>query len=147
MSDVENLGPLPAEADSILVGKPLVATGFPSPATDHVERKISLDEHLGIRAPHVYVVRVKGEGMIGAGIMDGGLLIVSRGQTAKHGDIVIAVIDGDTLVRRLHRRREQTILVAENPAFPPRYLMEGESFLIWGVVTHSLAYHQAGTKK
>lgn len=147
MSDVENLGHFPIEASELPGAKPLVATGFPSPATDHVERKISLDDHVGLRAPHVFLVRVKGEGMIGAGIMDGGLLIVSRGQTAKHGDIVIAVIDGDTLVRRLHRRSEQTILVAENPAFPPRYLMEGESLQVWGVVTHSLAYHQAGTKK
>lgn len=53
-----------------------VPAGFPSPAADHLERHISLDELFDLRAPHVYLVQVEGDSMQGAGIFSGDLLIV-----------------------------------------------------------------------
>lgn len=46
----------------------LVPAGFPSPAADNLEQKVSLDEFLDLRAPHVYLVRIDGDSMVGAGI-------------------------------------------------------------------------------
>ena len=78
-----------------------IPAGFPSPALDHMEHKLSLDELLDINAPHTYVVKVSGESMTGAGIFDGDYLIVSRAQEAKPGDIVAACLNGDMFVKRL----------------------------------------------
>ncbi|MBD1602599.1 LexA family protein, partial [Pseudomonas typographi] len=62
--------------------------GFPSPATDHLEKAISLDELLNLRAPHIYLVRIEGDSMIGAGIFDGDLVVVDRAIEPAHGHIV-----------------------------------------------------------
>jgi len=118
-----------------------VPAGFPSPAQDHLERTVSLDELLDIAAPHTYLVRAHGDSMTGSGIFDGDVLIVSRALTAKHGDIVIAAINGDALVKRLHKQGEQVVLCSENPRYPPRYILEGDELLIWGVVTDSIRRH------
>src|SRR5690625_1650616 len=97
--------------------------GFPSPAQDHVEAPISLDDLLDIQAPHIYIVRASGNSMTGAGIYDGDWLIVDRSLTARHGHIIIAALHGEPLVRRLHRPRNSTVdsvtttpqLYADNP--------------------------------
>lgn len=63
-----------------------VSAGFPSPAADHIEKHISLDELFDIRAPHVYLVRIYGDSMQGAGIYPGGLVVVDRSNDAVSGD-------------------------------------------------------------
>ena len=73
--------------------------------------------------------------MTGAGIQEGNLLVVDRSLEARHGDIVIAVIDGDLTVKRLEKRRGKIRLVAENPAYAPIEFTEGQELTIWGVVT------------
>ncbi|MDU5045065.1 MAG: S24 family peptidase [Enterobacter roggenkampii] len=72
-----------------------VSCGFPSPAQDYVEKRLSLDD-LCIRYPEsTYLVRAEGDSMLNAGIKDGDLLIVECIREAKHGDIVIAAVDGE----------------------------------------------------
>nr|WP_271408148.1 S24 family peptidase [Pseudomonas sp. Q1-7] len=78
-----------------------VPAGFPSPAQDHLERSISLDEILNIRAPQTYLVRCGGDSMVGAGIHDGDLMVVDRSREAVEGDIVIAAVNGEPTVKRL----------------------------------------------
>lgn len=56
-----------------------VPAGFPSPAQDHLEGSISLDELMNIRAPHTYLARAGGESMIHVGIFDKDILIIDRG--------------------------------------------------------------------
>lgn len=118
-----------------------VPAGFPSPAQDHLEKTISLDTLLDIDAPHTYLVRAHGDSMIGAGIFDGDVLVVSRALTARHGDIVIAAINGDSFVKRFIVQSGQLVLCSENPRYPPRYILEGDELLIWGVVTDSIRRH------
>lgn len=118
-----------------------VPAGFPSPALDHMEQRLSLDELLDIQAPHMYLVRALGDSMIGAGIFDGDILVVSRGQTAAMQDIVIAALNGETCVKRLGKHDNIMVLLSENPDYPPRYVMEGDELLIWGVVIASLRRH------
>lgn len=118
-----------------------VPAGFPSPALDHMEQRLSLDELLDIQAPHMYLVRALGDSMVGAGIFDGDILVVSRGRTAATHDIVIAAVNGETCVKRLGQHEQTTVLLSENPDFPPRYVMEGDELMIWGVVVASLRRH------
>lgn len=118
-----------------------VPAGFPSPAQDHLEREISLDEILHIRAPHTYLVRSGGDSMVRAGIHDGDLMVVDRSREAEPGDIVIAAVNGEPTVKRLAKEGGQVVLRAENPKYPPRYILEGDELLIWGVVRYTIRCH------
>lgn len=142
MSTAIYLGALGRSSVELPLYSNRVPAGFPSPALDHMEQKLSLDELLGINAPHMYLVRAVGESMVNAGIFDGDILVVSRAQTAANGDIVIAAINGETCVKRLSRQGGISVLLSENPAFPSRYIMEGDELMIWGVVVASLRRHK-----
>ena len=69
-----------------------VAAGFPSPADDYIEGRLSLDEYLIQHKEATFFVRAKGNSMVGAGIFDGDLLVVDKSLTPASGDIVIAKI-------------------------------------------------------
>ena len=92
---------------------PLIAgrapAGFPSPAADHYDRRLDLNEHLVLHPEATFFLRVKGNSMIGAGIHDGDLLVVDRSLEANHGRVVIAVLDGELTVKRLHHQRGKVI--------------------------------------
>ncbi|HGA2315914.1 TPA: LexA family protein [Pseudomonas putida] len=118
-----------------------VPAGFPSPATDHLEGDISLDELFELRAPHVYLVKIEGDSMQGSGIFSGDLVIVDRSREAEHGDVVIAALNNEPVCKRLHKRDGVVILKSENPSYPSRYVLEGEELLIWGVVRFSVRDH------
>ncbi|WP_324730635.1 LexA family protein [Pseudomonas paeninsulae] len=136
------LGPVGSSHIELPFFSSRVPAGFPSPAQDHLEQKLSLDELLEIDAPHTYLVRADGESMTGAGIFDGDVLVVSRALRANSGDIVIAAINGDTFVKRLTMDGKLIVLRSENPTFAPRFIMEGDELIIWGVVTASLRRHR-----
>jgi len=106
---------------------------------DNVE--LSLDEVLNIRAPGTYLVRVEGDSMQGAGIFSGDLLVVDKAVEPKRGKLVIAVVNGEPLCKRLDYTGDMPLLRSENRRYPPRYILEGDDFNIWGVVTHSLRSH------
>lgn len=136
------LGPIAADGQSLPMYSNPVSAGFPSPAADHLEKMISLDELFEIRAPHVYLAKIQGDSMQGVGIFSGDLVIVDRSKTARHGDIVIAALNAECVCKRLHSRGGQVILMAENPKYPPRYVMEGDELVIWGVVNYSVRDHE-----
>jgi DNA polymerase V len=115
-----------------------VAAGFPSPADDYIERRLSLDEHLIGNKNATFFVRAQGNSMIGAGIYDGDLLVVDKSITPITGQIVIAVVDGDFTVKRLVMRDNKTILRPENPRFKDIELHDGQELLVWGVVTSTI---------
>ena len=135
------LGPVAGSGASLRLYSSKVSAGFPSPAQDHLEREISLDEILQIRAPHTYLVRAGG--MIRAGIHDGDLMVVDRSR-AEPGDIVIAAVNGEPTVKRLAKDGSQVVLRAENPRYAPRYILEGDELLVWGVVRYSVRCHEHG---
>lgn len=113
-----------------------VPAGFPSPAADYEEVTLSLDELIDLRTPHVYLVRVEGPSMIGAGIYDGDVLVVNRALEARAGHIVVAYVDGGMTVKRLQVSQEGVWLQAENPDY--RAIRVTESLHVWGVATHNL---------
>ncbi|RRV04455.1 peptidase S24 [Pseudomonas sp. v388] len=135
------LGPLSAGGAELPLLSSLVAAGFPSPAADHIEKHISLDELFEIRAPHVYLVKIEGDSMQGAGIYGGDIVIVDRSLQAAHDDIVVASINCEPVCKRLHKRDEVVILKSENPKYPARHIMEGDELVIWGVVKYSVRDH------
>lgn len=118
-----------------------IPAGFPSPAADHIEKHLSLDELFNVRAPHIYLAKIQGDSMEGAGIYDGDLVIVDRSQEAVHGEIVIAALNGEPLCKRLHRQGREIILQSENKTYSPRFVLEQDELMIWGVVRYSVRDH------
>lgn len=142
MSTATIIGPLGSSTTELPFFSFRIPAGFPSPAQDHLEHKLSLDELLDIDAPHTYLVRVLGDSMTGVGIFEDDILIVSKALPVQHGDIVVAELNGETFVKRLSRQGQQYVLCSENAKYPPRYVLEGDELLIWGVVTDSLRRHR-----
>ena len=115
-----------ASIQSPSMGDPLVRplmlsatpAGFPSPAEDHIDRDLDLNEHLIRRPAATFFVRVSGQSMVGAGINDGALLVVDRSEEARDGRIVVAVVEGAHTVKRLRKAAGRCWLEAANPAYP-----------------------------
>lgn len=115
-----------------------VQAGFPSPADDYMEGKLDLNKHLVKHPTATFFVRATGESMIKAGIHPGDILVVDRSLEAKSGKIVIAAVDGQLTVKRLHKNGKGTYLMPENDDFEKIRLDEGNDVVIWGVVTNVL---------
>ncbi|MFM8983508.1 MAG: LexA family protein [Spartobacteria bacterium] len=130
--------PIPFEARTRL-RIPLVSAkvqaGFPSPADDHMERSLDLNEHLVANPASTFFVRVQGDSMRDAGICDGDILVVDRSLEPKDRQIVVAMLDGDFTVKRLRKREGKVFLEAENSAYPPIEVSGGQELVIWGAVT------------
>ncbi len=135
------LGPLSAGGTRLPLLSSLVSAGFPSPAADHIEKHVSLDELFDIRAPHVYLVKVEGDSMEGAGIHHGDLVLVDRSLYAEHGDIVVAALNSEPVCKRLYMRGEAVVLQSENRRYPPRQVTETDDLVIMGVVKYSVRHH------
>lgn len=106
--------------------------GFPSPAQDDMEEPIDLGSWLIDHPAASYVMRVSGQSMVGAGVADGDLVVVSRAVEARSGDIVVALVHGDRTMKRLRRRGDRMWLVPEADGFPT--MIVDEHVEIWGVV-------------
>jgi DNA polymerase V len=115
-----------------------VDAGFPSPADDHAGKRIDILEHLVKHPQATYQVRVRGESMRDEGIFDGDVLLVDRGITARHGHIVVAVVDNEFTCKKLYLRAGRMKLKAGNPTFPDIVPKDGQTVDIWGVVIASL---------
>ncbi|AJE23800.1 translesion error-prone DNA polymerase V autoproteolytic subunit [Azotobacter chroococcum] len=117
--------------------------GFPSPAADYQVPDLSLDELVGIRpSSSIFLLRAWGESMQGAAIHDGDILVVDKARQAQPGDVVVAVIGPEFVVKRLALDEEgRPLLLAENTGYEPIRLGEDEPLEIWGVciwVLHDL---------
>ena len=112
-----------------------VRCGFPSPAEDAPGKLFDLMEYIAPRPVTTFVMRVSGDSMQDAGIRDGSLIAVDRSLQARHGDIVVAVVDGDFTVKQLYQREGRCELHAANDAYPHFTFTDGHTLEVWGVVT------------
>ncbi|MDO7211047.1 LexA family protein [Acinetobacter nosocomialis] len=113
-----------------------ISAGFPSPAQDYIDKVLDMNEHLIKNETSTFIVKVASLSMLNAGIDIDDELIVDRSLDAKHGDIVIALIDNEFTVKRLMIDEKGQWLKAENPDYKDIYLVDGQELIIWGVVTH-----------
>jgi DNA polymerase V len=112
------------------------ATGFGAAADDYMERGIDLNEQLIRNKPATYFFRMKGDAMREAGIFDGDVLIVDRSIGVANGKVIVAVLNGELLVRRFHKNFSSAFLVPENSRYKSINLSEFSDFVVWGVVTY-----------
>ncbi len=112
-----------------------VSAGFPSPAEDHIDQHLDLNELLIQHPVATFFVRVSGESMKDAGINHGDILVVDRSLEATSGRIIIAIVNGELTVKRFVQDSSSCQLVAANPDYPPVAITDETDFSVWGVVT------------
>lgn len=115
-----------------------VWAGFPSPAADFKVRRHDLNDLLITHPAATFFWQVRGTSMVEAGIADGDLLVVNRALSPRHGDVVVAEVDGEFTVKHFCSKNGQVSLRAANPTFPPIILREGQTLVICGVVTYTI---------
>ena len=120
-----------------------VPAGFPSPAEDHQVDRIELMSQLVKHPQATFYVRIQGDSMRDAGILDGSVVLVDKAIKPRHDHIVIAVVDGDFTCKRLHQRGGTMCLKPENPAYPDIVPKDGQTVEIWGVVVATIHQHNA----
>ncbi len=115
-----------------------VPAGFPSPAADHVQKALDLNEFLVEDPVATFFVKVSGDSMQDTGILDGTILVVDSGRQAVHGDIVVALVDSQYTVKRLIKTREGFELHAENQVKNYPIIKARMELQIFGVVVAAI---------
>lgn len=112
-----------------------VTAGFPSPASDYVDKSIDLNEILIKNKVATFLVRALGDSMIEAGIFSGDILIIDKSITPASKNIVVAILNGEFTVKRFVKDGNRIFLQPENKKYRNIEISEEDDFKIWGVVT------------
>lgn len=117
-----------------------VRAGFPSPAQDYMTENIDLNRELIRHPATTFYARVVGDSMCDAGIDEGDLLIVDKGIEPQENDVVVAFVDGEFTLKRIHIEmdRHEFWLMPANESYHPIRVTEENQFMIWGVVTYNI---------
>jgi|TARA_B110000285_G_scaffold140108_1_gene156840 DNA polymerase V len=113
-----------------------ISAGFPSPADDFKELRISIDQEVVRNEEATFYARVSGESMQGAGLDDGDLLVIDRSLEPVDNKIAVCFIDGEFTVKRLKVTKDEVLLIPENPKYQSIKVTEENELIIWGVVTY-----------
>lgn len=115
-----------------------VSAGFPSPAEEHVEKRLDPNDFLIDQEDATFFVTIQGYSMMDVGLLPGDKAVVDRSKTPNVGDIVLAVINGEFTIKTLSRNKSGAPrLLPANKDFKPIEITEEMQFEIWGVVTGS----------
>tara|TARA_B100000989_G_C19531012_1_gene469881 strand:- start:5945 stop:6376 length:432 start_codon:yes stop_codon:yes gene_type:complete len=113
-----------------------ISAGFPSPADDFKELRISLDKELVKNSEATFYAKVSGDSMINAGLSDGDLIVIDRSIDPEHNKIAVCFIDGDFTVKRIVKKGSDLYLKPENKKYRAIKIDEENELLIWGIVTY-----------
>jgi len=109
-----------------------VRAGLPGPAVDSNPEGLSIDEYLVAHPSKTVLITVKGDSMVDAGIHAGDVVVVEKRNSANIGEIVVAIIDNEFTLKRLHKERGRVVLKPENKAYP--VIRPKDDLEIFGVV-------------
>ena len=121
--------------DALLINAGISA-GFPSPAGDFKQERISLDQELIKNKEATFFARVSGESMINAGLEDGDLIVIDRSIEPSNNKIAVCFIEGKFTVKRLIVKRNKIWLKPENATYKPIEVKDDDQLIIWGIVTN-----------
>jgi len=121
--------------DAILINAGISA-GFPSPAGDFKQERISLDKELIKNKEATFFARVSGESMINAGLEDGDLIVIDRSIEPATNKIAVCFVEGEFTVKRLIVKKDRIWLKPENSSYKPIEVKDEDRLIIWGIVTN-----------
>ena len=113
-----------------------ISAGFPSPADDFKEIRISLDKELVKNQESTFYARVSGDSMIEAGLDDGDLIIIDRSLDPENGKIAVCFVDGEFTVKSIKKEKDKFFLMPQNKKYKPIEIKEGNELIIWGIVEY-----------
>ena len=113
-----------------------ISAGFPSPADDFKEIRISLDKELIKNKEATFYARVSGNSMENAGLEDGDLLVIDRSLNPENKRVTVCFIDGEFTVKRIIKKGNKFYLKPENPKYKEIEVNEENKLIIWGTVTY-----------
>jgi DNA polymerase V len=113
-----------------------ISAGFPSPADDFNQTRISLDDELIKNKDSTFYAKVKGQSMIDAGLDDNDLLVIDRSLEPANNKIAVCFLDGEFTVKRLRVEKNEVWLQPENPNYPIINITKDNDFVVWGIVTN-----------
>ena len=113
-----------------------ISAGFPSPADDFKETRISLDRELVKNKEATFYARVSGDSMVGAGLNDGDLIVIDRSKDPENGKIAVCLVDGEFTVKRLRVKKGKIWLQPENSKYQTIEIKDDNELIIWGIVTN-----------
>ena len=113
-----------------------ISAGFPSPAEDFKQERLSLDNELIKNKEATFFARVSGQSMIDAGLSNNDLLVIDRSLSPAHNKIAVCFLDGEFTVKRLKVENDVVWLQPENKNYQPIKITEENDFVIWGIVTN-----------
>jgi len=120
-----------------------VRAGFPSPANDFQELKISFDKEVFGNSPStIYCAKVIGDSMKDLGIVDGDTVVVDKILEPQDGDIAVCVVNNDFTLKTIKIEKDCVWLMPANENYKAIQVTEDDDFQVWGIVTHTLKYHR-----
>ena len=123
---------------SIKINIPSIMAGFPSPAEEFTELSISLDKILIKNPPATFMAYVDGNSMVNMGIHSGDIIIIDKSLSAISGDIIVAILNGEFLIKELSYINGKPILIPHNSSYSTIHIDKNMEFQVWGVVVHSI---------
>jgi len=113
-----------------------ISAGFPSPADDFKEVRISLDKELVKNTESTFYARVSGDSMENAGLSDGDLLVIDRSLRPENKKIAVCYLEGEFTVKRIIKKKGRIYLKPENKNYKEIEIKDGDELLVWGIVTY-----------
>ena len=112
-----------------------ISAGFPSPADDFKEIRISLDKELVKNSESTFYARVSGNSMENAGLSDGDMIIIDRSLNVENKKIAVCFLDGEFTVKRIVKKNKKLYLKPENKSYNEIEIKNENELIIWGIVT------------
>ncbi len=125
-------------ADGVAVLRRKGACRLSEPGEDYLETPLDLTEYLIENKAATFMMRVDGDSMRDAGILDGDLLVVDRAAKLVNGSVVVVAVNGEYTVKRLRRCPDCVWLEPANPRYQPVRVGIGEELHVFGVVKHAI---------
>ena len=113
-----------------------ISAGFPSPADDFKEVRMSLDKELVKNTESTFYARVSGDSMENAGLSDGDLLVIDRSLRPENKKIAVCYLEGEFTVKRIIKKKGRIYLKPENKNYKEIEIKDGDELLVWGIVTY-----------
>ena len=113
-----------------------ISAGFPSPADDFKEIRISLDKELVKNSESTFYARVSGNSMEDAGLSDGDMIVIDRSLNPENNKIAVCFLDGEFTIKRIVKKGKYLYLKPENKNYSEIKINEENELLIWGLVTY-----------
>jgi DNA polymerase V len=113
-----------------------ISAGFPSPADDFKEVRISLDKELIKNTESTFYARVSGDSMENAGLSDGDLIVIDRSINPENNKMAVCFIDGEFTVKRIVKENGKLYLKPENIRYKKIEVKETNKLIVWGIVTY-----------